>query len=63
MIALRLPLIAALVASVVCAADSEVDKAALRLDLLAGKAPKPLAMEFRMRGAEALRDRHMDGLC
>jgi peroxiredoxin len=58
MIAPRLPLIAALLASAVCAAESEVDKAALRLDMLAAKAPKPLALEFRMRAAEAVNDRH-----
>src|SRR6266404_3332762 len=58
MIAPRLPLVAALFASALCAAEGEVDKAALRLDLVAAKAPKPLAMEFRMRAAAALRERH-----
>ena len=58
MIAVRLPLVAAMLAGAVCAADTEVDKAALRLDLMAAKAPKPLAMEMRMRAAEALRERH-----
>jgi peroxiredoxin len=58
MIALRLPLIGVFVACAAFAADSEVDKSALRLDLLAAKAPKPLAMEFRIRAAEALRERH-----
>src|SRR5512138_1800262 len=58
MIAPRLPLIAVLIASALSAADGEVDKAALRLDLLSSKAPKPLAMEFRMRAAEAMQARH-----
>jgi len=58
MIAPRLPLVAALFASALCAAEGQVDKAALRLDLVAAKAPKPLAMEFRMRAAAALRERH-----
>ena len=38
MLALRLPLTVALVASAVCAADSEVAKSALHLDLVAAKA-------------------------
>ena len=58
MIALRLPLIAALVASAACAAESAVEQAAAHLNEAAAKASKPLAMEFRMRAAEALRERH-----
>ncbi|MBS1859967.1 MAG: hypothetical protein JST11_31650, partial [Acidobacteria bacterium] len=58
MLALRLPVIAACVAGAVCAAGGEVDQAAQRLDQLAAKAPKALAIEFRMRAAEAVAARH-----
>jgi peroxiredoxin len=40
------------------ATDTEVEKAALRLDLVAAKAPRALAMEFRMRAAESLQAKH-----
>jgi thiol-disulfide isomerase/thioredoxin len=60
MIVLRLPLIAAVLTSAVGAAEGEADRAALRLDMLAAKAPKPLAMEFRMRAAAALKERHAE---
>src|SRR5947208_1693636 len=40
------------------AADTEVEKAAQRLDSAAAKASKPIAMELRMRGAAALKERH-----
>jgi peroxiredoxin len=58
MLALRLPVIAACLAGAVCAAGNEVDQAAQRLDELAAKAPKALAIEFRMRAAEAVAARH-----
>ena len=60
MIAPRLPLIAAFFASSLCAAEAGVAGASLRLDMLANKAPKPIAMEFRIRAAEALNERHSD---
>jgi peroxiredoxin len=60
LIALRLPLTAVFVASTLFAAEGEVAKAALRLDLVSSKAPKPLAMEFRILAADALRERHPD---
>jgi peroxiredoxin len=53
-------LLTALVSAAVLRGAGDVEKAALRLDLVAAKAPKPLAMEFRMRGAEALRERYPD---
>src|SRR5262249_31663420 len=58
MIAPRLPLVAAFLASAVCAADNEADPAALRVDLLSAKATKAVALEFRMLGAGALQSRH-----
>ena len=41
-----------------CAADSPISQAVAKLEQNAAQAPKPLAMEFRLRGAQALQVRY-----
>jgi peroxiredoxin len=58
MITPRILFPALLLAGALSAAESTVAQSAARMDEQAAKAPKPLAIEFRLRAAQALKERY-----